>query len=137
MRLLNRLFGRGKRGSGATAKERLRFVLQHDRINLPPERMEEMKRDIVSVIVKYVVVDEEHVEIALQQLDRSHSKLVAEIPFTKQAPAPSQNNDAKPKPDKAPESSLPDETENGEDADDDQADAETDADKSGKDDKDK
>lgn len=79
--LLNRLFGRTKRGSGATAKNRLHFVLQHDRINLPPERAEEMKKEILAVIVKYLAVDQERVEIALEQRDRMHSKLVAEIPI--------------------------------------------------------
>ena len=82
--LLNRLFGRAKKGSGATAKNRLHFVLQHDRINLPPQRMDEMKREILAVIVKYLVVDEDRVEIALEQRDRAHSKLVAEIPFAKE-----------------------------------------------------
>ncbi len=82
--LLNRLFGRAKKGSGATAKNRLHFVLQHDRINLPPQRMEEMKREILAVIVKYLVVDQDRVEIALEQRDRTHSKLVAEIPFAKE-----------------------------------------------------
>ena len=84
--LLSRLFGRGKKGSGATAKDRLRFVLQHDRINLPPERMEEMKREILAVIVKYLVVDKDRVEIDLEQRDRSHSKLVAEIPVAINTP---------------------------------------------------
>ena len=87
--LLNRLFGRPRKGSGKTAKDRLRFVLQHDRINLPPERLEEMKRDILAVIVKYVVVDKDHVEIALEQRDRNHSKLVAQIPVVKQTVPPS------------------------------------------------
>ncbi|MCY4018606.1 MAG: cell division topological specificity factor MinE [Chloroflexi bacterium] len=91
--LLNRLFGRPRKGSGKTAKDRLRFVLQHDRINLPPERLEEMKRDILAVIVKYVVVDKDRVEIALEQRDRNHSKLVAEIPVVKQAAPPSPKAD--------------------------------------------
>ena len=91
--LLNRLFGRPRKGSGKTAKDRLRFVLQHDRINLPPERLEEMKRDILAVIVKYVVVDKDRVEIALEQRDRNHSKLVAEIPVVKQAAPPSPQAD--------------------------------------------
>ena len=82
--LLSRLFGRAKKGSGTTAKNRLHFVLQHDRINLPPQRMEEMKREVLAVIVKYLVVDQERVEIALEQRDRRHSKLVAEIPFAKE-----------------------------------------------------
>ncbi|MDE2857239.1 MAG: cell division topological specificity factor MinE [Chloroflexota bacterium] len=102
--LLNRLFGRPRKGSGKTAKDRLRFVLQHDRINLPPERLEEMKREILAVIVKYVVVDKDRVEIALEQRDRNQSKLVAEIPVVKQTVPPSpetyadsrQNNSDKP-----------------------------------------
>ena len=84
--LLSRLFGRSKKGSGATAKDRLRFVLQHDRINLPPERMEEMKSEILAVIVKYLVVDKDRVEIDLEQRDRRHSKLVAEIPVAVNTP---------------------------------------------------
>lgn len=102
--LLNRLFGRPRLGSGKTAKDRLRFVLQHDRINLPPERLEEMKRDILAVIVKYVIVDKDRVEIALEQRDRNQSKLVAEIPVVKQTVPPSpetrldshENNSGKP-----------------------------------------
>lgn len=85
--LLSRLFGRAKKGSGATAKDRLRFVLQHDRINLPPERMEEMKSEILAVIVKYLVVDKDRVEIDLEQRDRTHSKLVAEIPVAIHTPS--------------------------------------------------
>lgn len=79
----DRMLGRNKQGSGATAKDRLRFVLQYDRINIPPEKMEEMKREIMEVISKYVSVDREKVDIALEQRDRDHSKIVAEIPFSK------------------------------------------------------
>ena len=89
--LLSRLFGRARKGSGATAKDRLRFVLQHDRINLPPERMEEMKREILAVIVKYLVVDKDRVEIDLEQRDRTHSKLVAEIPVAINTPTAAQS----------------------------------------------
>jgi cell division topological specificity factor len=79
----DRMFGRNRQGSGATAKDRLRFVLQYDRINIPPEKMEEMKREILEVISKYVAVDREKVDIALEQRDRDHSKIIAEIPFAK------------------------------------------------------
>lgn len=63
------------------AKDRLQFVLVHDRINLPPERLKEMKEEILAVISKYVAVDKDRVDIALEQRDRS-SKIVAEFPFT-------------------------------------------------------
>jgi cell division topological specificity factor len=83
--IFDRVFGRGagrSRGSGSKAKERLQFVLVHDRINLPPEQMEAMKHEILAVISKYVQVDARNVEIALQQRDRD-SLLVAEIPFAR------------------------------------------------------
>jgi len=94
--LLSRLFGRARKGSGATAKDRLRFVLQHDRINLPPERMEEMKSEILAVIVKYLVVDKDQVEIDLEQRDRTHSKLTAEIPVAINTRTPAQKAIEKP-----------------------------------------
>jgi cell division topological specificity factor len=78
-----RLLGRGNKGSGATAKQRLQFVLVHDRMDLPPEKLALMKQEILAVISKYVNIDEDHVDIALQQGDRRGSMLVAEIPFTK------------------------------------------------------
>lgn len=83
--LFERLFGRttGK-GSGNKAKERLQFILVHDRINLPPERMEAMKQEILAVISRYVAIDSENVDFALQKRERA-SLLVAEIPFTKTA----------------------------------------------------
>ena len=84
----DRMFGRNRQGSGATAKDRLRFVLQYDRINIPPEKMEEMKREILAVISKYVAVDSEKVDIALEQRDRDHTKIVAEIPFLKEPVVP-------------------------------------------------
>jgi cell division topological specificity factor len=80
---LDRLLGRASaKKSGTMAKERLQFILVHDRINLPPERMEAMKKEILEVIAKYVSVDNENVDIALQKRERA-SLLVAEIPFLK------------------------------------------------------
>jgi cell division topological specificity factor len=82
---LERMLGRsGSKGSGSKAKERLEFVLVHDRINLPPELLEEMKQEILAVISKYVSVDEHNVDIALQRRDRN-PLLIAEIPFLKTA----------------------------------------------------
>jgi cell division topological specificity factor len=71
----------GAKGSGSTAKERLQFILVHDRINLPPERLNAMKQEILAVISKYVSVDSENVDIALQQRDRDNL-IIAEIPFS-------------------------------------------------------
>ncbi len=80
-----RMMGKGTgKGSGSTAKERLQFILVHDRINLSPERLQAMKQEILDVISKYVAVDRDNVDIALQQRQRD-SLIVAEIPFSKPA----------------------------------------------------
>jgi cell division topological specificity factor len=76
-----RLFGRGEgQGTGKQAKSRLQFVLLHDRLAIAPEKMEEMKAEILDVIRKYITVDAAHFDIALQRRE-SASLLVAEIPF--------------------------------------------------------
>lgn len=80
--LFDWMLGRGSgKGSSNTAKERLRFVLVHDRINLPPDQLTAMKEEILEVISKYVSIDSGNVDIALQQRDRENL-LVAEIPFS-------------------------------------------------------
>ena len=80
----DRMLGRGNKTSSANqAKERLQFVLVHDRINLPPERLKAMKEEILGVISKYVAVANDEVEIALEQRDRNNNLIVAEIPFSK------------------------------------------------------
>ena len=57
------------------AKERLQFILFHDRIDLPPEQLEEMKKEILQVISKYVSVEQDRVDIALQQRQRDSTTL--------------------------------------------------------------
>ncbi len=80
---LDRIFGREPaKKTSEMAKERLQFILVHDRINIPPERMEAMKKEILEVIAKYVSVDNENVEIALEKRERN-SALIAQIPFIK------------------------------------------------------
>ncbi len=78
----DRVLGRSSsKGSGTTAKQRLQFILVHDRINLPPERLQAMKAEILAVISKYVAVDSDNVDIALQQRERDNL-IVAEIPLS-------------------------------------------------------
>jgi cell division topological specificity factor len=78
----DRMLGRSKDpGSANKAKDRLQFVLVHDRVNIPPERLQMMKDEIVAVISKYVSVTSDEVEIALAQHDRKQNRLIAEVPF--------------------------------------------------------
>ena len=75
---LKRLFGH--QGSSATAKERLRLVLMTDHLELAPEMIEQMKRDLVDVISRHVEVDREHIEVNFERQDRTLA-LLANIPI--------------------------------------------------------
>lgn len=90
----DRFRGRHRESSAGKAKERLQFVLVHDRINLPPERLQAMKEEILAVISKYVQIQSDKVDIALQQRERN-SMIVAEIPFH-QSPDQTAENAAAP-----------------------------------------
>jgi len=76
---LDRLFGKSAT-SARTAKERLQFVLVHDRTDISPAVMEMLKDEIIAVISKHVDIDREGVEINLSQSPHE-SRLVADIPL--------------------------------------------------------
>ncbi len=75
---LKRFFG--QHGSSATAKERLRLVLMTDHLELAPEMIETMKRDLVDVISRYVEVDREKIDVSFERQDRTLAML-ANIPI--------------------------------------------------------
>ncbi len=66
--------------SANQAKERLQFVLIHDRSDLSPGKLEDLKDEIIQLISKYVDIDQNQVDITLTQ-DRSNQRLVADIPL--------------------------------------------------------
>jgi cell division topological specificity factor len=64
------------------AYNRLRLVLMHDRTQLEPSVLEQMRIDIVQVISKYVNIDEGAIEINLEtDTDTNTVALVASIPM--------------------------------------------------------
>ncbi|HZV76587.1 MAG TPA: cell division topological specificity factor MinE [Candidatus Babeliales bacterium] len=75
---LKRLFGQS--GSSATAKERLRLVLMTDHLELAPEMIETMKRELVDVISRYVEVDRDRIDVTFERQDRTLAML-ANIPI--------------------------------------------------------
>jgi cell division topological specificity factor len=75
---LKRLFG--PPGSSATAKERLRLVLMTDHLELAPELIEAMKRDLVDVISRHVEVDRDKIEVNFERQD-SALAMLANIPI--------------------------------------------------------
>lgn len=80
MNLIERLLGRRQNGSRMDAKQRLQLVVVSDRSDLSPEKMEQMKDEIIAVISKYVPIAREKVEINVEQRQRDNW-LVADIPL--------------------------------------------------------
>lgn len=68
-----------KGASKYAAKERLRLVLIHDRASVSPEVLASMKEDLIKVISKYVVIDEEGLKVDFDKSDSSVA-IVASIP---------------------------------------------------------
>ncbi len=77
MGFLNRLFGGGNTKN--VAKERLQLVLIHDRADIAPEVMEDLRRELIDVISHYMEIDAGNIELELEKEDRSVA-LVANIP---------------------------------------------------------
>jgi cell division topological specificity factor len=77
---LDRLTGGGKAKSANSAKERLKLVLIHDRTDISPKDMEDMKNELLKVISRYVDIDPQAVQINMQQEGREQ-RLVADIPL--------------------------------------------------------
>ncbi len=75
---LKRLFSQSS--SSATAKERLRLVLMTDHLELAPEMIDAMKRDLVDVISRFVEVDRDRIDVTFERQDRALAML-ANIPI--------------------------------------------------------
>ncbi|MBL6797723.1 MAG: cell division topological specificity factor MinE [Synechococcus sp. BS307-5m-G39] len=77
--LLDRILGR-QPASATTARERLQLVLAHDRSDLSPEQLDQMRREIFEVVAKYVDIDLEEGDVTLETEDRV-TALVANLPI--------------------------------------------------------
>jgi cell division topological specificity factor len=76
---IDRLLGRD-RSSAKQAKERLKLVLIHDRIDFNPGTLDELKDEIIDVISRHVDIDPSTVRIEMTQ-DGRQQRLIAEIPL--------------------------------------------------------
>jgi cell division topological specificity factor len=84
MDFFKRLTGRSQPASKDVARDRLKFVLIHDRTDISPAIIEMMKSEIIDVISRHVDIDREGVDIKLSRED-NESRLVADIPLIKNA----------------------------------------------------
>ena len=79
MDFLKKLFGGGSEGSRQKAKNRLQIVLMHDRTDISPQLLDNLRDEIVEVLTKYMAIETNKIEISLDQDDQA-TALVANIP---------------------------------------------------------
>ena len=76
--LINRFFGR-EAPSKEAAKQRLKFLLIHDQVDLTPGQLAKMKAEILEVVARYVEVEGEDTEFKLERCD-GQVALVTSVP---------------------------------------------------------
>ncbi|MNK50548.1 Cell division topological specificity factor [compost metagenome] len=82
---LEKLLGKADTSAKTVAKDRLRLVLMHDRADIPGPMMEEMRKELLTVLSKYVEIDEAALEVSLDRADDTVA-LMANIPIRRVRP---------------------------------------------------
>ena len=77
--LIDKLLGR-QPASADTARQRLQLVLAHDRSDLNPELLDQMRKEILEVVSRYVEIDLSETDVNLETEDRV-TALVANLPI--------------------------------------------------------
>jgi cell division topological specificity factor len=83
---LFKFFSNESKTSKNVAKERLKLVLVHDRVDCSPKLLELIKSDILNVIANYAEIEEDGLEIKMsksrsEETGNPVSSLVANIPL--------------------------------------------------------
>jgi cell division topological specificity factor len=80
MSFWDNLFGGKKQTAATSAKQRLQFVLLHDRNEIPPGMLELIKDDIIAVISRRINIDRENVAVHINH-ESHEGKLLVDIPL--------------------------------------------------------
>ncbi|MCS7061608.1 MAG: cell division topological specificity factor MinE [Anaerolineae bacterium] len=78
MNILQQLFG--SKNSADTAKQRLRFVLIHDRAEIPPGLLDLIKDDIIAALSNRLPIDREGVTVHFDQ-QGNESRVLVDVPL--------------------------------------------------------
>lgn len=76
----------GKSSTKDIAKERLKLVLFHDRSDLSPQLLEQLKNEIIIVLSKYIEIDKNSTDVEITRIrdeieQETMSALIANIPI--------------------------------------------------------
>ncbi len=81
MKLLNKIFNRQESHTASLAKERLQIIVAHRRNSEQEDFIPKLQQELISVIKKYVHIEEEQVKVALEKNDnQSRLELNIDVP---------------------------------------------------------
>ena len=63
------IFKKRKKSSAQKAKERLQIILAHERVSNKAPFLEDLRKDLIAVVAKYVDIDAKQIEVNLQRND--------------------------------------------------------------------
>ena len=78
MNIIKQLFG--SKNSADAAKQRLRFVLIHDRAQIPPGMLDLIKDDIIAAISQRLPIDRDGVVVQFEQ-QSNESRVLVDVPL--------------------------------------------------------
>jgi len=73
-------FRKNKKSSAQKAKERLQIILAHERVSNKAPFLDDLRKDLIKVVAKYVDIDPKEIEVSLQK-DNSIEVLEINIPI--------------------------------------------------------
>ncbi len=79
LEFISKILGKDNVSSKNIAKDRLRLVLVHDRSDISPQVMQELRNDLIRVISHYMEIDEKSLEVNFDHVENQVA-LVANIP---------------------------------------------------------
>jgi len=80
VQVLNWFFRHRDESVRVRAKDRMRLMLIHDRLELPPDRLASLEEELIAVVSRYFEIDRETTRFDLQQYER-RAALVANFPL--------------------------------------------------------
>ncbi len=73
-------FRRNKKSSAQKAKDRLQIILAHERVSNKAPFLDDLRKDLIQVVAKYVDIDPKEIDVSLQK-DNSIEVLEINIPI--------------------------------------------------------